>query len=200
MRSTARRATLATAAVTSVLLLGACGPATGSATASSGTVTASSAASASATASTPAAVAGTTAASPTSTPTSPTRTASATAAAAPASVPVLGTVWASGVQGYGVARPAGLDNHGDPTGIVSSLKWSTWGGASADGTGTAEYVAPGQSVAQGTAEQAVVVAFDLGTCHGRAAYRAIEWYFPGKGQHFDPAHYFDACTGQDHGM
>ncbi|WP_051942631.1 hypothetical protein [Streptacidiphilus rugosus] len=138
-------------------------------------------------------------------PTTPATTASAISQSAPsatatAAAPVLGTVWAPGVQGYGLARPSGLDNHGDPTGIVDHLRWSSWGGATARGTGTAEYVAPNQSVAQGTETQATVVAFDLGTCHGKPAYRALEWYFPAKGQHFDPTRYFDPCTGQDHGM
>lgn len=117
-----------------------------------------------------------------------------------ASPPVLGAAWASGVQGYGQARPAGLSSNGDPTGIVNDLTWSSWGGVTATGTGTAEYIAPGQSVAQGTQDQATVVAFDLGTCNGTNAYRAVEWYFPGHGQHFDPTRYVDACTGEDHGM
>ncbi|MEY9871035.1 hypothetical protein ABH931_000489 [Streptacidiphilus sp. MAP12-33] len=139
------------------------------------------------------------AANPTTPAATPTQ-AAPTAPAAGGTTPVLGTVWASGVQGYGEARPSGLDNHGDPTGIVTGLHWSSWGGATARGTGTAEYVAPDQSVAQGSSAQATVVAFDLGTCNGKPAYRAVEWYFPSHGQHFDATRYFDPCTGQDHGM
>jgi hypothetical protein len=26
-------------------------------------------------------------------------------------------------------------------------------------------------------------------------YRAVEWYFPGEGQLFDPTHYEDICSG-----
>ncbi|WP_152628276.1 hypothetical protein [Streptacidiphilus neutrinimicus] len=199
MRSAVRRATVATTALGAALLLAACNStdstdtATGSTVANSGPTTVSTAPSAAA--STPTRVAPTTpSAAPT--PTAPAHAVPTTAAA----LPVLGALWAPGVQGYGRARPAGLSNNGDPTGIVTDLRWSSWGGARADGTGTAEYVAAGQSVAQGSAQQATVVAFDLGTCDGRTAYRAIEWYFPGKGQHFDPTRYFDACTGQDHGM
>ena len=133
-------------------------------------------------------------------PAAPTPTPTQAVPTPAASSPVLGAAWAPGVQGYGKARPAGLSSNGDPTGIVYHLTWSSWGGATATGTGIAEYLAPGQSVAQGSPEHATVVAFDLGTCNGTAAYRAIEWYFPGHGQHFDPTRYFDACTGQDHGM
>jgi hypothetical protein len=152
---------------------------------------------------TPASDQGSTAPSSTGTGAAPTDAGVAPTQAAPTAAsprPVLGTTWASGVQGYGHARPSGLNGGGDPTGIVTNLTWSSWGGASAKGTGLAEYVAPDQSVAQGTEEKATVVAFDLGTCNGKKAYRAVEWYFPGRGQHFDPNRYFDACTGQDHGM
>ncbi|WP_052434301.1 hypothetical protein [Streptacidiphilus melanogenes] len=202
MRSAVRRAAVATTVLSAVVLLGACSSTTGSADAGSSPSGVATAPSASA--STPSGVTGTalsgtpaaTAPTPSAAPATPTSAASAVAA----SLPVLGTVWAPGVRGYGVARPAGLSNNGDPTGIVTDLNWSSWGGAKAEGTGSAEYVGPGQSVAQGSAEQATVVAFDLGTCHGQTAYRALEWYFPGKGQHFDPTRYFDACTGQDHGM
>jgi hypothetical protein len=83
---------------------------------------------------------------------------------------------------------------------VEHLAWSSWGGPSATGTGTAEYVGPGQSVATGIPAQADIVAFDLGTCNGHTAYRAIEWYFPAHGQHFDATRYLDVCTGEDHGM
>ncbi|MDH6108322.1 hypothetical protein P3T36_004213 [Kitasatospora sp. MAP12-15] len=132
-------------------------------------------------------------------PVTSTSTATATSAGA-ATVPVLGASWAPHQQGYGQARPATVFNGGDPTGLVEHLTWSSWGGSSATGTGTAEYVGPGQSVATGTPEKAEVVAFDLGTCSGRTAYRAVEWYFPDHGQHFAAARYLDACTGTDHGM
>ena len=35
----------------------------------------------------------------------------------------------------------------------------------------------------------------LGTCHGRRAYHAIEWYFPRHDQHFSAGTYINACTG-----
>jgi hypothetical protein len=27
-------------------------------------------------------------------------------------------------------------------------------------------------------------------------YQAVEWFFPGDGQSFDPNHYLNICTGQ----
>ncbi|MDP9075365.1 MAG: hypothetical protein M3N98_14620 [Actinomycetota bacterium] len=85
---------------------------------------------------------------------------------------------------------------GDPTGIVSNVRWQSWGGAQATGTGTTSYVGPNQSVANASQETATVVAFKLATCQGVFAYGAIEWYFPQHGQVFDPNRYIDTCTGQ----
>jgi hypothetical protein len=118
-------------------------------------------------------------------------------ASASGAAPVLGRlagVFAQG-QGFGQARPAKIFNGGDPTGLVTQVTWTSWGGPQAIGSGTSEYVGPGQSVATGTAETATVVAFHLGHCHGTLMYRAVEWYFPQQGQAFDPAHYENVCTG-----
>jgi hypothetical protein len=112
-------------------------------------------------------------------------------------VPVLGQlagVFAQG-QGFGQAQPAKIFNGGDPTGLVTNITWQSWGGRKAIGSGTAEYVGPNQSVATGTQKPATVVAFHLGTCDGKLMYQAVEWYFPGEGQSFDPTHYENICTG-----
>jgi hypothetical protein len=122
---------------------------------------------------------------------------SAPAAPASTAVPVLGQlagVFARG-QGFGQAQPAKIFNGGDPTGLVTRVIWQSWGGPQAIGSGTSEYVGPGQSVATGTAETATVVAFRLGRCHGTLMYKAVEWYFPGQGQAFDPTHYENICAG-----
>jgi hypothetical protein len=116
--------------------------------------------------------------------------------AVPAPLPTLGLLWSSNQKGYGQARPSTVFNGGDPTGLVTGISWSSWGGATAIGTGTAEWVGPNQYVATGTEETATIVAFDLGTCGGRPAYQAVEWYFPQHGQKFDPASYIQDCTGQ----
>ena len=62
------------------------------------------------------------------------------------------------------------------------------------GHGLGLYVGPHQSNAEGRRETAKIVVFQLGYCHGRRAYEAIEWYFPQHGQHFDPREYIEACT------
>jgi hypothetical protein len=130
-------------------------------------------------------------------PASPVASATVTAPAAPATVPVLGRpagVFAAGT-GFGAVRPSRIFNGGDPSGLVTGVSWQSWGGARATATGTADYVGPGQSVATGAEETATVVAFHLGTCHGKLMYRALEWYFPQHGQKFSPAHYENICTG-----
>ena len=161
------------------------------------------------------ATAGTTATDPSATPgpaaTSATPAPSSPASSAPASpgssapagpgagaVPALGQpagVFAHGA-GFGLVRPARIFNGGDPTGLVTGITWGSWGGASATGTGTSEYEAPGQSVAAGREEPAKVVAFDLGTCDGKLMYQAVEWYFPQHGQSFRPGQYENVCAGR----
>jgi hypothetical protein len=117
----------------------------------------------------------------------------ATSSAPPGKLPVLGQS-RSGTQGYGLVRPSTLNNGGDPTGIVTNLSWQSWGGSKAVGTGTAYYEPPNEPVSQSTAEQATVVAFDLGTCGGQYMYQAVEWYFPESGGSFDSATYLDVCS------
>jgi hypothetical protein len=112
-----------------------------------------------------------------------------------AQVPILAGPWGMGQKGYGHARPRTIFNGGDPSGLVEHIEWKSWGGARAIGTGLAEYVGPHQSVADGTEQSAKVVLFQLGRCHGRRAYDAIEWYFPQHGQRFNPHEYINACTG-----
>jgi hypothetical protein len=94
---------------------------------------------------------------------------------------VAGAFGANGV-GFGAVRPTEISLGGDPTGILTGISWQSWGGAQATGTGTSTYVAPGQSVAQGTQETATVVASGLGTCKGAPAYQQVVWYFPQNGQ------------------
>lgn len=117
-------------------------------------------------------------------------------AIAAAPVPVLAGPWAPGQQGYGHVRPHKIFNGGDPTGLVKMIHWSSWGSRRATGTGTALWVGPNQPVAAGRFEKgARIVLFQLGRCHGRPAYDAIEWYFPEHGQKFSAGTYINACTG-----
>ena len=120
----------------------------------------------------------------------------AAATAAASAVPILAGPWSTGQKGYGHAKPRTIFNGGDPTGLVKMIHWTSWGGHRATGIGTAEWVGPHQSVAQGQFEKgAKVVLFQLGSCHGRSAYNAIEWYFPSHGQKFSSGTYINACTG-----
>jgi hypothetical protein len=115
-----------------------------------------------------------------------------------AAVPVLGQVaglFAHG-QGWGQVRPATVFNGGDPTGMVSHIAWSSWGGSTAVGTGVSDYVGPNQTVAGGTEEAVTIVAFDLGTCDGKLMYQAVEWYFPQHHETFNLRRYEDVCHGR----
>ena len=112
-------------------------------------------------------------------------------------MPTLGIpagVFAHG-EGFGEVRPARVFNGGDPTGLISSIRWAGWGGTQATGTGLSDYVGPGQTVAEGTEETATIVVFDLGECAGQFMYQAVEWYFPQHGDRFDPTTYEDVCHG-----
>jgi hypothetical protein len=128
---------------------------------------------------------------------SPGTVAASASPTAAAGVPTLGQPagdFAHG-DGFGQVKPSKIFNGGDPTGLVTGVVWSSWGGAQATATGTADYVGPNQAVLDGTEETATVVAFDLGTCDGKLMYQAVEWYFPQHGQSFNPNTYQDICTG-----
>jgi hypothetical protein len=107
--------------------------------------------------------------------------------------PVLGADWSGSGGGFGSARPSLVSNGGDPTGVVGSISWESWGGPRATGVGISDYVAPNSTVAGGTQERATIVAFSLGECDGVSAYTAVEWYFPEHGQTFESDEYENAC-------
>lgn len=110
--------------------------------------------------------------------------------------PVLAGPWSLGQAGYGHVMPSTIFNGGDPTGLVKQIEWLAWGGPRAVGVGVGFYVGPDQITADATRQAAVVVLFKLGSCRGRRAYDAAEWYFPGEGEHFSTRRYIDACTGR----
>ncbi|MBO0835693.1 MAG: hypothetical protein J2P28_09260 [Actinobacteria bacterium] len=112
------------------------------------------------------------------------------------SCPVVGTLWAPDVQGYGQVEPQTINNNGDPTSLVTHITWSSWGGAMAHGSGTSTWVPPGQPTSSGLQQTATVVAFNLGTCAGKPSYNAVVWYFPQHGEQFSGHRYFNSCAGQ----
>jgi hypothetical protein len=109
--------------------------------------------------------------------------------------PTLGRAWAPNTQGYGTVRPVKVFNGGDPTGRIWDIAWSSWGQEQASGTGTAYWEAPGASVAESVPAPATIVAYNLGTCDGQLMYQAAKWYFPAKGESFNPAGHYNICTG-----
>jgi hypothetical protein len=146
----------------------------------------------------PAAVAASTPAATASTVATPTTPVTPQPSATPTTpAPTLGQlagVFAQG-QGFGQVEPSTIFNGGDPTGLVKNITWQSWGARRAIGQGLAEYVGPNQSVATGKQKPATVVAFHLGMCDGKLMYQAVEWYFPEKGQSFNPTQYENVCTG-----
>lgn len=84
--------------------------------------------------------------------------------------------------GFGSARPSRIYLGGDPTGDLSGISWDAWGGSSAEGTGTSYYVPAGKATVDAVKATARVRAYDLGSCHGRTAYRKVVWWFPSYGE------------------
>jgi hypothetical protein len=113
-----------------------------------------------------------------------------------AATPILAGPWAPDQEGYGHVEPVTVFNGGDPTGLIKHIEWLTWGGPRAVGVGSGFYVAPNQVTAEGHRAAAVIVAFKLGSCHGRPAYDAVQWYFPEYGEHFKLNQTgYKLCTG-----
>ena len=94
-------------------------------------------------------------------------------------------------MGYGHVRPTVVFNGGDPTGRVITIVWMTWGGRRAIGHGIGYFA--GTTVAKGHSAPVTIVAFMRGTCGGRWAYKAVDWY--PAGQSFDSKRYLDICHG-----
>ena len=105
--------------------------------------------------------------------------------------PTLGARDAFGAigKGFGQVRPREIDVTGDFEGHVLDITWHSWGGPRATGTGRGLWVPrSARSLSQGKLAPVAIVAFDLGPCSGRYAYRSVEWYFPQHGQSFNPSY------------
>lgn len=93
-------------------------------------------------------------------------------------------------KGLGQSRPDLIYFGGDPTGRVMDVTWSSWGGDKAEATGLGNW----REAGVGTHEApATVVAFDVGTCNGKRAYRKAAIFFPQRGESFDPANGVNVC-------
>jgi hypothetical protein len=132
--------------------------------------------------------------SATTRPVAPTTAGASTSTTGPSTLTLgLAGAWFEG-SGFGQVEPSLVYLGGDPTGRLTSITWSSWGGAEATGSGTGFYVPPNTITADGSSKPAIVIAFDLGTCGGHAAYEKVEWYFAGEGGKFDQAQALYACT------
>lgn len=108
-------------------------------------------------------------------------------------VPVLGHA-SFRTKGLGAAHPHQISLGGDALSFVGEISWRNWGAPRAVGHGVAWYLPPGtRSVSEGHSEAATIVAFDLGTCNGKLAYRKFEWFFPAHGGQFKAANGDDVC-------
>jgi hypothetical protein len=111
----------------------------------------------------------------------------------------LGWTWNQDVAGFGTVRPSTIGNGGDPTGWVDKVKWKSWGTPVATAAGIGTWVPANKAVADGVQRPVVVVAWNIGPCHGLIAYRSVGWYFPTEGEHFDPLNSVDSynlCVDQ----
>jgi hypothetical protein len=98
-------------------------------------------------------------------------------------------------SGYGDRRPTGLNNCGTVGCTIFDIHWSTWGGPRARADASAFWLGHAKFMYLGRYEPAVVIAYDLGRCGGRLAYRKMQVYFPEYGQHFDPARRYAGLCG-----
>jgi hypothetical protein len=103
--------------------------------------------------------------------------------AAASSVPVLGakSAFPAG-KGFGSVKPKTVFLGGDPTGLFKNVTWSHWGSSKATGKGTGNYPPPGKPVADAVKVPATLVVTQLGTCHGKTAYKHMAIFFTYKGK------------------
>ncbi len=76
--------------------------------------------------------------------------------------------------GWGTMHPSEIFNGGDPSGMVSRIQWTSWGGATANGDGSTSIFKPGGGYYDELVP-AQLHAYDLGRCtaHGPLAYRRL---------------------------
>jgi hypothetical protein len=72
-------------------------------------------------------------------------------------------------EGWGTARPKTIYNGGDPSGLITHVHWSSWGGAVAHGRGRNPIFKPHGGYYRHPVV-ALLKAKRIGTCEGRRAY------------------------------
>ncbi len=117
-------------------------------------------------------------------------------AACPVPSPTLGVVWAPSQKGWGQVAPTTIFNGGDPLGLLEHIRWRGWGSARAIGIGMGWRPPDNGDVSESEHLRAKVVAWNLGMCRGRLAYRAVTWFFPSYGEKFDGRPHDNMCTGE----
>jgi hypothetical protein len=109
--------------------------------------------------------------STTTQPATSTATATTTAAAT-----TSGSVYFDSVVGRRQQRPASLQLTGDGTLFVSGVQWRSWGGATATGSGNAQYHGCNPNCAEAPAHTALVSIrlSNVRACSGRHYYSSVE--------------------------
>ena len=84
---------------------------------------------------------------------------------ASASTPVVlgASSFAPNGAGFGTARPRVIDNGGVPSGVIHNIRWSSWGGRIARGTGRTSIYKPGGGYYR-TPVRARIKAYRVGRC------------------------------------
>ncbi len=86
---------------------------------------------------------------------------------------VLGSkAFAPNGWGWGTSRPKSIFNGGDPSGMVTHIRWRSWGGPAATGFGRNPIFKPKGGYYRRLA-RVELRAEDIGSCKGRRAYRQL---------------------------
>jgi hypothetical protein len=97
---------------------------------------------------------------------------SAAPAIAGANVVLGAKAFAPNGKGWGTSEPAEIFNGGDPSGLITGVRWSSWGGSMAVGSGRNPIFKPHG----GYYRKPVAIelkASGLGRCDGQAAYTRL---------------------------
>ncbi len=111
---------------------------------------------------------------------SPTSSTATQVTTTPATVPAAVPVFFQGVVGGGAQRPSSLQLTGDGTLSVEKVQWTSWGGPTASGSGSALYHGCTPNCAQAQTHAAVVSIrlSDVRSCGGRHYYAGLTLTLP----------------------